>query len=513
MSVLGKNCHTSPMTSQPSKKMAWDTCICVVVVVIMATAFAPPTNAVFIGDEEAYFRGAEGSNETWGHIVEQRNQSSIESNARTWVDKKVVLPSGRLIAFQIYTAQYKRDEDEEDVKIHLQVWRQITGNTYELVFDQVENIPNLAQKVVFPVRGDKYIPAGSHMGITVEADFTPVNFDYVEGYPSQFRLVPGGRYPQEGQALAFQPLPYPAVFSMAVVIDTRALGPPGPSGPEGPPGQTGPKGDKGDPGPSGPVGPTGDQGLRGEKGEPGPSGPMGPQGPPGVGGGGEVDNENECDTGNNDCKDNAQCVNTVGSYVCQCPSGYQLQSNGNSCEDTVECDDDNAGCQHGCDNTDGSYACSCFAGYSLSDDRHTCEDINECDNLDVNNCSMICINTPGSYVCLRIEEIFSVSQNQVGAAAATVGTSASTTVWLVALTIIVFAVMVVSFRRWRVDYCARRRDDATSDSDAKSDTSSTLSRHELEERFGATQYANDGLEADDINVRDSPAIIKMQTAC
>lgn len=78
----------------------------------------------------------------------------------------------------------------------------------------------LLDNLQYSVGGDKYIPAGSHMGITVEADFTPVTFDYVQGYPSQFRLVPGSNYPEEGQVLLFQALPYPAVFSLAVVIDT-----------------------------------------------------------------------------------------------------------------------------------------------------------------------------------------------------------------------------------------------------------------------------------------------------
>lgn len=89
---------------------------------------------------------------------------------------------------------------------------------------------------------------------------------------------------------------------------------------------------------------------------------------------------------------------------------------------------------------------------------------------------------------------------------------------MVALTLIVFAIMVVSFWRWRVDRRLRTRgnDDAASECDVKSDTSSTLSRHELDERYGGTQYSNDGLEAEDVsvnNMSDSPAIIKMQTAC
>lgn len=103
--------------------------------------------SVPVGDEGTYFRGAVGSNETWGHIVEPRNQTSIESNARTWLDKKVVLPSGRLMGFQIYTSEYKVESTDDDVRIHLQIWRQVNGNNYELVFDQEETVPDINGKV------------------------------------------------------------------------------------------------------------------------------------------------------------------------------------------------------------------------------------------------------------------------------------------------------------------------------------------------------------------------------
>ena len=41
---------------------------------------------------------------------------------------------------------------------------------------------------------------------------------------------------------------------------------------------------------------------------------------------------NECDTNNGGC---AQiCIDTVGSFVCSCQSGYTLASNGLSCNGT-----------------------------------------------------------------------------------------------------------------------------------------------------------------------------------
>ena len=38
---------------------------------------------------------------------------------------------------------------------------------------------------------------------------------------------------------------------------------------------------------------------------------------------------NECSTNNGGCQHN--CVNTDGSYECQCRSGYRLSSNGRNC--------------------------------------------------------------------------------------------------------------------------------------------------------------------------------------
>ena len=38
---------------------------------------------------------------------------------------------------------------------------------------------------------------------------------------------------------------------------------------------------------------------------------------------------NECNTNNGGCQHN--CVNTEGSYECQCRSGYRLSGNGQSC--------------------------------------------------------------------------------------------------------------------------------------------------------------------------------------
>ena len=38
---------------------------------------------------------------------------------------------------------------------------------------------------------------------------------------------------------------------------------------------------------------------------------------------------NECSDSNGGCDDD--CINTIGSFFCECDSGYALQSNGKTC--------------------------------------------------------------------------------------------------------------------------------------------------------------------------------------
>ena len=69
-----------------------------------------------------------------------------------------------------------------------------------------------------------------------------------------------------------------------------------------------------------------------------------------------------------------------------------------TCSDTNECAMMNGNCSQMCFNTIGSYVCSCNNGYQLGTNNRTCDDINECL---INNglCSTSCTNTIGSYFC------------------------------------------------------------------------------------------------------------------
>lgn len=109
---------------------------------------------------------------------------------------------------------------------------------------------------------------------------------------------------------------------------------------------------------------------------------------------------NECEVlgENGGCSDT--CVNTVGSFHCECPSGYFLDTDGKTCIDLNECSEENKRCSHECTNTLGNFTCSCPVGLELTEDGLTCRDINEC-LIDDNDggCQHICENFDGSYRC------------------------------------------------------------------------------------------------------------------
>eukprot|EP00057_Strongylocentrotus_purpuratus_P014378 XP_011668852.1 PREDICTED: fibulin-7-like [Strongylocentrotus purpuratus] len=74
------------------------------------------------------------------------------------------------------------------------------------------------------------------------------------------------------------------------------------------------------------------------------------------------------------------CTNSGGSYVCSCNSGYELDGDGNTCNDVDECVNSSP-CDSAngmCENSGGSYVCSCNSGYELDGDGSACNDIDEC---------------------------------------------------------------------------------------------------------------------------------------
>ncbi|XP_061167956.1 serine-rich adhesin for platelets-like [Saccostrea echinata] len=109
----------------------------------------------------------------------------------------------------------------------------------------------------------------------------------------------------------------------------------------------------------------------------------------------------ECVLGTANCPANSRCVNQNPGYECQCLTGYSKL--GAICQDINECNQAND-CNKTlgvCANTAGGYTCACKSGYA--GDGRTCIDVDEC-SLNTHNCDSrvarrICTNTPGSFTC------------------------------------------------------------------------------------------------------------------
>ncbi|XP_042348440.1 fibulin-2-like [Plectropomus leopardus] len=128
-----------------------------------------------------------------------------------------------------------------------------------------------------------------------------------------------------------------------------------------------------------------------------------------------------------------RCVNTPGSFRCECFPGYVLQEDALTCaQETVDeenrlKEDDrvaaeptsplppptqpvvplnpcegNGPCEQHCTSVGGRPQCSCFPGFSLTSDGHSCEDINECLSMRACQLNERCLNTAGSYICQRL---------------------------------------------------------------------------------------------------------------
>ncbi|XP_052586820.1 nephronectin isoform X4 [Peromyscus californicus insignis] len=99
------------------------------------------------------------------------------------------------------------------------------------------------------------------------------------------------------------------------------------------------------------------------------------------------------------------CDVVKGQIRCQCPSpGLQLAPDGRTCVDIDECATGRVSCPRfrQCVNTFGSYICKCHTGFDLMyiGGKYQCHDIDEC-ALGQHQCSGYarCYNTHGSYKC------------------------------------------------------------------------------------------------------------------
>uniref|UniRef100_A0A8D8X304 Fibrillin-2 n=1 Tax=Cacopsylla melanoneura TaxID=428564 RepID=A0A8D8X304_9HEMI len=120
--------------------------------------------------------------------------------------------------------------------------------------------------------------------------------------------------------------------------------------------------------------------------------------PEGVGRGDKGEDLNECALMPTACQ-GGECINTDGSYRCECPVGYVIDDTGKICVDDNECVSVPNICGNGtCTNLNGGFECTCSEGYTPGP-LGICEDINECLEMS-NQCAFRCHNVPGSFRCI-----------------------------------------------------------------------------------------------------------------
>lgn len=69
-----------------------------------------------------------------------------------------------------------------------------------------------------------------------------------------------------------------------------------------------------------------------------------------------------------------RCLNTDGSYKCDCPIGHELSPDKDSCKDIDECSRSSGICSNGvCENMMGTYQCICNEGYQQTGLKSHCE--------------------------------------------------------------------------------------------------------------------------------------------
>uniref|UniRef100_A0A8C3QME9 Multiple epidermal growth factor-like domains protein 6 n=1 Tax=Cyanoderma ruficeps TaxID=181631 RepID=A0A8C3QME9_9PASS len=124
-----------------------------------------------------------------------------------------------------------------------------------------------------------------------------------------------------------------------------------------------------------------------------PAGFQGPRCQYGESSGNYVD---ECEVLNGGCQQG--CVNTHGSFQCQCRAGFRLHADGRTCIVIDPCTSGNGGCSQICQNERGIAKCECHPGHSLSADKKACLDVDECAE-GRGGCAHRCVNTPGSFSC------------------------------------------------------------------------------------------------------------------
>ena len=129
------------------------------------------------------------------------------------------------------------------------------------------------------------------------------------------------------------------------------------------------------------------------------------------------------------------CINKPGSYECQCLPGFEMlknTKNNNTCVNINECeqslnlypDQELCGKNSYCVDTKGSYTCQCALGFTKKKDgNEECQDIDECNDALSNPCKnmnenhptlkFMCKNTIGSFQCVESRKILGENQEKI----------------------------------------------------------------------------------------------------
>eukprot|EP00117_Sycon_ciliatum_P000585 scpid84544/ scgid2244/ Hemicentin-2 len=119
-----------------------------------------------------------------------------------------------------------------------------------------------------------------------------------------------------------------------------------------------------------------------------------------------------CRSVNVTCENHSTCINSVGSYSCECNAGFITSNSSSPTADDVMCLDNNecitmsstCGINSKCINSIGSYFCACSAGFvaamtSTELGEQDCVNVNECYSQPCNH-GYKCMDTIGSFSCV-----------------------------------------------------------------------------------------------------------------